>query len=178
MITSALPGEGKTMVAANLGIAFAEAGVRTLVVDTDLRRGRLHRLFGYRRAPGLGDVLAGEMPAEKAIRPTPRENLYVMNAGKAPEPGGDPLASEALAKTIAQLRDSLDLVILDAPPVLGLLATGILAPHTDAAVLVISGAQFSPNAVGAAVEILRGSGVKLRGFVVNRARDAEGFGLL
>ena len=169
MITSATPGEGKTMTAANLGIAFAGAGVRTLVVDADLRRGRLHRLFGYRRAPGLGDVLAGEIPAEKAIRPTPRENLYVMNAGKMPESGGDPLAAEAFAKTIAQLRESLDLIILDAPPVLGLPATAILARHTDAALLVVSSGQTSPKTAGAAVEVLRGSGAKLRGFVVNRA---------
>ena len=169
LVTSAMPGEGKTTVAANLGIAFAKEGVRTLVIDTDLRRGRLHRLFGYRPAPGLGEVLAGEVVAEKAIRSTPRENLYVMNAGQAPGPGGDPLAAEAFAKTIAQLRESLDLLILDAPPVLGLPATATLAPHTDAALLVVSGAQTPPKAVGAAAALLRGSGAKVRGFVVNRA---------
>ena len=169
MITSAVPGEGKTTVAANLGIAFAESGVRTLVIDTDMRRGRLHRLFGYRPSPGLGDVLAGAISSEKAIRPTPRENLYVMNAGKAPGPEIELLASEAFGKLIAQLRESLDLLILDAPPVLGLAATATLAPHTDAAVLVISSAQTSPKAAGAAVGMLRASGAKVRGFVANRA---------
>ena len=169
MITSAVPGEGKTTVAANLGIAFAESGVRTLVIDTDLRRGRLHRLFGYRPSPGLGDVLAGATSPEKAIRPTPHQNLYVMNAGKAPGPEIELLASEAFAKMIAQLRESLDLLILDAPPVLGLPATATLAPHADAAVLVVSPAQTSPKAAGAAVEMLRASGAKVRGFVANRA---------
>ena len=169
MITSAVPGEGKTTVAANLGIAFAEAGVRTLVIDTDLRRGRLHRLFGYRPSPGLGDVLAGAIASGEAIRPTPHQNLYVMNAGKAPGPEIELLASEAFARMIAQLRESLDLLILDAPPVLGLDATATLAPHTDAAVLVVTPAQTSPKAAGAAVEMLRASGVKVRGFVANRA---------
>ena len=168
MITSAVPGEGKTMTAANLGIAFAETGVRTLVIDTDMRRARLHRLFGYRPAPGLDDVLSGAIPATKAIRPTPHQNLYVMNAGKAPGPEIERLASDAFAKMIAQLRDSLDLLILDAPPVLGLPATATLAPHTDAALLVVSSAQTSPKAAGAAAEMLRGSGAKVRGFVVNQ----------
>ena len=170
MITSAVPGEGKTTVAANLGIAFAEAGARTLVIDTDMRRGRLHRLFGYRPSPGLGDVLAGAVSSGKAIRPTPRENLYVMNAGQAPGPEIELLASEAFAKMIAQLRESLDVLILDAPPVLGLPETAQIAPHTDAALLVISGAETSPKAAGAAVELLRANGVKVRGLIVNRTQ--------
>jgi septum formation inhibitor-activating ATPase MinD len=97
-------------------LAFAKSGVRTLVIDTDMRRGRLHRLFGYRPSPGLGDVLAGEIPAEKAIRATPHENLYVLNAGKSPEPSAGLLTSDTFAKTITQLRDSLYLLIFDAPP--------------------------------------------------------------
>ena len=169
MITSAVPGEGKTTVAANLGMAFAASGVRTLVIDTDLRRGRLHRLFGYRPAPGLGEVLVGAMSSEKAIRPTPHENLYVMNAGKAPGPEIELLASAAFGKMIAQLRDSLDLLILDAPPVLGLTATATLAPHTDGVILVVSPTQTSPKAAGVAVGMLRAGGAKVRGFVANRA---------
>lgn len=169
MITSATPGEGKTTVAANLGIAFAETGVRTLVIDADMRRGRLHRLFGYRPAPGLADVLAGAIAVRDAIRPTPHQNFYVMNAGKTPQPGVDLLASESFGKTMTQLRDSLDLLIIDAPPVLGLPATAIIAPNTDSALLVLSLEQTSPTAAAAAVEMLRASGAKVRGFVLNRA---------
>ncbi len=169
MVTSAMPGEGKTITAANLGIAFAEAGARTLVIDTDMRRGRLHRLFGYRVAPGLGELLAGKASAENAIRPTPHENLYVINAGKAAAPGADLLDSEALTRTIAQLRGSLDVLILDAPPVLGLRAAASLAPRCDATLLVVSPGKKSAQAAVAALEILRARSAKVRGFILNRA---------
>ena len=176
MITSAFPGAGKTTVAANLALAFAETGVRTLVIDTDLRRGRLHRLFGYRPTPGLGDVLAGAMSAEEAIRATPHENLYVLNAGKIPAPGSSTLASEAFAKIVAQLRGSLDLLIFDAPPVLGLDATAALAPHADCTLIVISPGKKSAQAAPAVIAALRKRGAKVRGFVLNRVTSAHGAG--
>ena len=75
MVTSAMPKEGKTVVASNLAISFSQTGTRTLLIDTDLRRGRLHRLFGYRKSPGLADVLLGECTLDEAIRPTTHENL-------------------------------------------------------------------------------------------------------
>lgn len=168
MITSAFPGEGKTTVAANLALAFAESGVRTLIIDTDQRRGRLHRLFGYRPTPGLGDVLAGAMSAEEAIRATPHENLYVLNAGNIPAPDGPTLASEAFAKTVAQLRGALDLLIFDAPPVLGLDATAALALHADFTLIVISPGKKSAQAAPAAIAALRERGAKVRGFVLTK----------
>ena len=169
MITSALPGEGKTVVAANLGIAFAESGVRTLVIDTDMRRGRLHRLFGYRQSPGLGNVLAGEICAEKAIRPTPHENLSVLNAGSATAPNTGPLASEVFAQTIERVRESFDLLIFDAPPVLGLPAAAALASRADAVLLVVLASQTSQRAARAAAEVLRARGANVSGLVLNRA---------
>ena len=169
LVTSAMPGEGKTIVAANLGITFAESGARTLVMDTDLRRGRLHRLFGYRPTPGLSGLLTGELSLQQTIRDTPHENLRVINAGLPPAPGGDPFASDAFADVIAKLRESFDLVIFDAPPVLGLQTTALLAPLVDAGIIVVSPDQAPPNAARAAIDLMRGSGVKVRGFVVNRA---------
>ncbi len=169
IITSAMPGEGKTVAAANLGISFAASGLRTLLVDSDVQRGRLHRLFGYRPAPGLADLLSGNETLETAIRATPYENLCVLNAGNAPASGSDPLAAKAFASTLAQLRESFDLLILDAPPVLGLTATALLAPHADATIVVASSGQVPPGAVRAALESLRGSGAKVRGFILNRA---------
>ena len=69
MVTSAMPKEGKTVVSSNLAISFGQTGARTLLMDTDLRRGRLHRLFGLRKSPGLSDYLLGKVSLEEAIRP-------------------------------------------------------------------------------------------------------------
>lgn len=168
MVTSALPGEGKTVVAANLGIAFADSGVRTLLIDTDVPRGRLHRLFGYRPAPGLGNVLAGQIPAEKAVRPTPHQHLHVLNAARGAAPNAEWIASEIFAKTITQFREAFDLVILDAPPLLGFSAAAALASHADVVLLVVSPTRASRQA---AAEVLRGGGVKVSGLVVNRAAE-------
>src|SRR5258708_3435688 len=82
MVTSAMHKEGKTVVSSNLAASFALTGAKTLLIDTDLRRGRLHRLFGYRKEPGLSNVLLGECTLEEAFRPTAQENLTVLSAGR------------------------------------------------------------------------------------------------
>ena len=168
MVTSAMPGEGKTLVAANLAIAFAEDGVRTLLIDADLRRGRVHRHFGHRRAPGLGGVLSGESPLDETIREISPEKLFVLNVGKRPDNPMDLLASDRFAAMMKTLRETHDLIVIDAPPVLGLSATFVLQPHVDAVVLVVAIDRTPAHAAKAAVDALRGHGAKVCGFVVNR----------
>ena len=104
MVTSAMPKEGKTVVSSNLAVSFAHTGARTLLIDTDLRRGRLHRLFGYRKDPGLSNVLLNEVTLEEACRPTGEENLSILSAGRHLESGTELLGSPRFAELMQTLR--------------------------------------------------------------------------
>ena len=168
MVASALPAEGKTTVAAHLAMAFAQNGARALLIDTDLRRGRLHRLFGWRKTPGLSGVLSGEIPLDEAIRRTPQKNLFVLNAGNPVTTATDLLASDAFAAAMTALRERHDIIVLDTPPVLGLAETSVLQKHVDGVLMVVANEGTPARSVRAAIDILRGRGAKVLGFVLNR----------
>lgn len=170
MVASAMPAEGKTTVAANLAMAFAENGARVLLIDTDLRRGRLNRLFGYRKTPGLSNMLLGEIPLEEAIRRTSQNNLSVLNAGQPTATSTDLLTSDTFAAAMTALREKHDIIVLDTPPVLGLVETSVLQRHVDGVLLVISNEDTPRSSIRAAIETLRGRGAKILGFVLNRAK--------
>lgn len=168
MVTSALPKEGKTVISSNLAASFALTGARTLMIDTDLRRGRLHRLFGYRKEPGLSNVLLGEISLEQAIRPGLRENLFVISAGRYLESNTELLASPAFTALMKELRGKFDRIILDTPPVLGLSDTAIMQSHVDGVLFVIWTGQTPKSSVQPAIEALRANGANFYGFVLNR----------
>jgi polysaccharide biosynthesis transport protein len=168
MVTSALPKEGKTVISSNLAASFALTGARTLMIDTDLRRGRLHRLFGYRKEPGLSNVLLGEASLEQAIRPGLRENLSVLSAGRYLESNTELLASPAFTDLMKELRGKFDRIIIDTPPVLGLSDTAIMQSQVDGVLFVIWTGQTPKSSVEPAIEALRANGANFYGFVLNR----------
>lgn len=168
MITSAMPKEGKTVVSANLAISFARNGGRTLLLDTDLRRGRLHRLFGYRKSPGLSDVLLDDVSIDDACRPTSYENLSVMSAGKHLDTGTELLASQKFTDIMNALRGKFDHVIVDTPPVLGLSETSILQKLADGVLFVIWSGNTPMGSIKAAIDMLQKHGANFYGFVLNR----------
>lgn len=168
MITSAMPKEGKTVVSANLAISFARNGGRTLLLDTDLRRGRLHRLFGYRKSPGLSDVLLDDVSIQDACRPTSYENLFVLSAGKHLDTGTELLASQKFTDIMNSLKEQFDHVIVDTPPVLGLSETSILQKLADGVLFVIWSGNTPMGSVKAAIDMLNKHGANFYGFVLNR----------
>jgi len=168
MITSAMPKEGKTVVSANLAISFARNGGRTLLLDTDLRRGRMHRLFGYRKSPGLSNVLLGEVSLQDACRPTSHENLFVLSAGKHLDTGTEMLASQKFTDIMAALRSQFDHIIVDTPPVLGLSETSFLQKLCDGVLFVIWSGNTPMGSVKAAIDMLQNHGASFYGFVLNR----------
>jgi polysaccharide biosynthesis transport protein len=168
MVTSALPKEGKTVISSNLAASFALTGARTLLIDTDLRRGRLHRLFGYRKEPGLSNVLLGEVSLDQAIRPGLRENLSVVSAGRYLESNTELLASPAFTALMKELRGRFDRIIVDTPPVLGLSDTSIMQSQVDGVLFVIWTGQTPKSSVEPAIEALRANGANFYGFVLNR----------
>jgi succinoglycan biosynthesis transport protein ExoP len=168
MVTSAVPKEGKTVVSSNLAASFALTGARTLLLDTDLRRGRLHRLFGYRKDPGLSNVLLKQNTLEEALRPTSHENLTILSAGSHLPSGTELLGSPDFAELMKELRTRFERIVIDTPPVLGLSETSILQSHVDGVLFVIWTGHTPKSGVQSAIEMLRANGANFYGFVLNR----------
>ena len=168
MVTSAMPKEGKTVVSSNLAVSFAHTGARTLLIDTDLRRGRLHRLFGYRKDPGLSNVLLNEVSLEEACRPTGEENLSILSAGRHLESGTELLGSPRFAELMQTLRLRYDRIVVDTPPVLGLSETSIMQGLVDGVLFVIWTGHTPARSARTAVDMLVANGANFYGFVLNR----------
>ncbi len=168
MVTSAMPKEGKTVVSSNLALSFAQTGAKTLLLDTDLRRGRLHRLFGYRKQPGLSGVLLGQVTLDEALRPTHHENLTVLSTGQHIESGTELLGGQKFKDIMAELRQRFDRIVMDTPPVLGLSETSVLQKEVDGVLFVIWSGHTPIKGVRSAVEMLQANGANFYGFVLNR----------
>ena len=167
MITSAMPKEGKTVVSSNLAISFAQMGENTLLIDTDIRRGRLHRLFGLRKSPGLSDLLLGKVSLEDALR-RGKENLTVLSAGEHLESGTELLSSQKFTDLMLELRRRYERIIVDTPPVLGLSETSILQNHVDGILFVIWSGRTPIRNMKTALDILQANGANFYGFILNR----------
>jgi polysaccharide biosynthesis transport protein len=168
MITSAMPKEGKTVVSSNLAASFVQMGAKTLLIDTDLRRGRLHRLFGLRKSPGLSDVLLGKVPLDDALRSGGRENLTILSAGQHLESGTELLGSQKFTDLMQELRGRFERIIVDTPPVLGLSETSILQRHVDGVLFVIWSGRTPIRNMKTALDILAANGANFYGFILNR----------
>ena len=168
MVTSAMPKEGKTVVSSNLAVSFAHTGARTLLIDTDLRRGRLHRLFGYRKDPGLSNVLLGEATLEEACRSTGQENLTIISAGRHLESGTELLGSSRFRELMQTLRERYDRIVVDTPPVLGLSETAMMQSLVDGVLFVIWTGNTPARSAKSAVDMLAANGANFYGFVLNR----------
>jgi succinoglycan biosynthesis transport protein ExoP len=120
-VTSAAPSDGKSLISANLALSFAEAGLRTVLVDGDTRRGTLHRVHGLKAGSGLTEYLVGAIDAEQAVRATSHPNLSLVSCGARHPRSPELLATPRLKNLIDHLSQRFDVVIVDTPP----LAAGI-----------------------------------------------------
>lgn len=137
-ITSASPGDGKSTVATHLALAAANMGRRVLLIDTDLRRPQVHKLFGVTNGRGLSNVLSTGADLRQAIQAAPQDkNLYLLPAGTLPPAPGRLLSSKKMRLLMEQLKQRFDLVILDAPPLLGFADAKLSASHTDGILMVV-----------------------------------------
>ncbi len=169
------PGVGKSFVIANLAHLLAESGKRVVIVDCDLRRGTLHRVFGQRRGLGLADVIAG-LPLEEALRPTGQPLLGLLTSGTLPPNPAELLSSERLARLVALLSDRYDLVLLDTPPVLAVTDAVLVAGHAGVNLLVARSGAHPMRELLAAVRQLGRGGIRVNGFVLNAVQLDRGLG--
>ena len=178
VVTSAMPGEGKSTSSSNLAVTLAQQGSRTLLVDADLRRGTLHRIFEVPQEPGLTHVLLGMATLDEAVREVEVGEgvlLYVLAAGAFPPNPAEILGSERMAKLLEELRARYDAVIFDAPPLNLVTDATVLAKSVDAAVLVTRNGFTDKRALHHAASQLLQVRAPVSGVVLNDV-DVEGGG--
>jgi capsular exopolysaccharide synthesis family protein len=167
LVTSATPNEGKSTVAVNLAITMALAQVRVLLVDADLRRGTLHRVFKRDCDPGLSDLLLGRVPAEECILPTSVPNLDLAARGTSVPNPGEIFLGARLDQFLRDVYESYEYVIFDSSPVLAADDTTSLAPKLDAAMIIVRFSHSSTRLSKKAIQLLRDRQANVIGLICN-----------
>ena len=168
-VTSSEAGDGKSTLVGNLGIAMAQSGKRVLIIDADLRKPRVHRLFGVFGGTGLTDVLEGELDWSEAVQGTHIERLHVMAAGSETQLPAELLSGPRLGDVLKEAAQSYDWVLVDTPPLLAVSDPCIVAPHVNGMVMVVRIEKNKREAVQTATEMLQNHGLPLVGVVANES---------
>ena len=174
--TSAMPGEGKSTLAASLAVQAAGAGLRTILVDLDRWRPAVGTLLGQPPAEGVADVLAGNVPVATAIRRHATVALDILSAGTASHSGAEAVGGTGMAALIATLRSRYELVVLDSPPVLAVADAILITDLADITLLVCAWRATTRDTIGHAVRMLRAAGAPLYGVVINKAPQTDQLG--
>ncbi|WP_028321878.1 GumC family protein [Desulfatiglans anilini] len=173
LITSATPQDGKTVTTANLGVTMAQAGSRTVIIDCDLRKPKLHKVFGVKSDCGLTNLLVGAKGSEQAILATEVPGLDLIPSGPIPPNPSEMLGSSQMADLLTTLRSRYERILLDSPPVTAVTDATVLASAVDGVVLVIRAGSTVRAAAAGAVDQIRAVGGHILGGLLN-AVDADG----
>jgi capsular exopolysaccharide synthesis family protein len=180
VITSSIPQEGKSTTTANLAITLAQAGLKVVLVEADLRRPKLMQYLGVEGAVGVTSVLIGRVSLDDALQPWGNGSLMVLPSGPTPPNPSELLGSQGMAELISALESRADIVLVDAPPLLPVTDAAVLAKICDGALLIVRHGVTSREQVARAVESLRVVDAHLIGNVLNMAPakgpDAYGYG--
>lgn len=168
LVTSTAPGEGKTVVAANLAVAIAQAGQRVVLIDADMRRPRVHDMFRIGAEPGLSSLLRGSAKPSQVLRTTSVQDLWILPAGAIASNPAELVGTPAFARFLTSLAAHFEWIVIDSPPVQAVTDASIIA-HTASSVLFVVGADMtSRRTAQAAIEQLEAAHAKFVGAVLNR----------
>jgi tyrosine-protein kinase Etk/Wzc len=167
LMTGPIPGVGKSFLSANLAAVCAQAGQRVVVVDGDMRKGRLHDTFKQTAAGGLSDVLSGQLEATQAVRSGNLDNLSWVSRGSAPPNPSELLMQPRFTEFLEYLSDEFDLVIIDTPPVLAVTDAAIIGKQVGTTLMVVRFDVNTPKEVDIARTRLASAGVPLKGTILN-----------
>jgi Mrp family chromosome partitioning ATPase/uncharacterized protein involved in exopolysaccharide biosynthesis len=185
LFSSAGPEEGKSITISNLAIVMAEGGLRVLLVDGDMRRSKIHTIFGLqKKEPGLSnvltrantieeairkftDILMGELGVDGALKVPGLDNLSILTSGSLSTIPTELLGSTEFAQLLEKLREQFDLILIDSPPVLAVADAAILAPKTDGVILVYRVGKTARSALARTKTQLTASGASVKGVVLN-----------
>ncbi len=167
IITSALPNEGKTTNCFNLGIALAQMNSKVLLIDSDLRKPALYKLFSLSKGPGFSEVLAGGLSSAEAIQTTGYSNLQVLSAGETPTNPVELLGSAAMRELISEASEQYDFVLLDMPPVNLVADVLTISELVDGTVLVVREGETKHPEFQRALSSLKFAHAKILGIILN-----------
>ena len=181
LITSTFPGEGKSWVASNLAVTFAQAGKKVVLIDADMRKGRQYTIFGISPIPGLSNYLSGiDMDDEERditdiadyIQDTEIDNLFVMPAGNIPPNPSELLISPQMVNLLEQLKELCDIVIIDGTPNELVTDSLIITRLVDSTIIVTASKQTKKDNLRRAIQNIQNVGGKIAGVVVNKVPSA------
>lgn len=176
VVTSSGPSEGKTTTVCNLGISMAEAQYKTIIVDCDQRKPKVHRIFEISNEKGLSDLLIDEVSIEDVLNKTSVDNLYVLPSGTRPPNPSELLASTKMHQFLDYLKENFDYIVLDAPPIIMVTDAQILSQYSDGCLLVIASGEADKEAAIKAKKLLENVNAKIIGVVLNKLeRPGRGY---
>ena len=175
LVTSSIPGEGKSFISSNLATAFAQTDETTLLIDCDLRLGRIHKIFGVSNDKGFSNLLASQSVVNCAdfIKKTPIPNLYVIPRGTVPPTPSELLNSTNTKRVINFLRENFSRIIFDGVPINGLPDSLIMASLVDRVVLVTAVGYTKIDELMEAKKALEKIDANIAGVVVNRVNQTK-----
>ena len=174
LVTSSAPNEGKTVTAANLAVAFAQAGRSTILVDADLRKPAVHVIFKVPNQHGLTTMLRSDIATvDTTSRATEQADLRIITSGPLPPNPAELLGSQRMHTIVEKLRSQAELIIFDAPPVQAVTDAAVMSAYLDATVLVVDVKSSRVGAVRQASEALARAGANVLGVVLNRVSPAS-----
>jgi capsular exopolysaccharide synthesis family protein len=177
MVTSVQPGEGKTNTCLALAMSFARMGKRVVIMDLDLRRPNVHRLFKLQNKIGAANLLSGQADAAQVVRPSGIEGIDIITAGPIPPNPTELIMGQQLMAIMAELQSTYDIVFIDAPPVLALADAVILSSKVESTIFIIESGRNSPTALRSAVNRIAANGGDIVGGILTKYDPARmGYG--
>lgn len=167
MITGPSPAVGKSFISVNLAAVCAQAGQRVLLLDADLRKGHVHTAFRDANTHGLSDYLTGGIDLNGLIKPSGQEGLSYAARGKAPPNPSELLMHDNFSRLLRQAGEQYDLIIVDTPPALAVTDASIVGQHAAITLMVVRFHLNPPKEIARALQLLEGSGVKVKGAILN-----------
>lgn len=172
VVTSPAPDEGKSTTIANLAVTIAQGGRRTILVDCDLRRPSLHDYFSLQNDVGLTTMVLDET-AELRLQDTGVDNLSLLSSGPKPPNPADLLGSRHIDRVLDLLKEQADMVLLDAPPVLGVTDAAVLGAKADGVLLVVSAGKTRRDHAERARDLLEKARVRIVGVALTNASQED-----
>jgi capsular exopolysaccharide synthesis family protein len=173
LVTSATTGEGKSTIASNLSItASAHRMKKTLLIDSDLRRPVLHRLFDHHREGGLTDVLIGDVKLEDSLQSTKLKNLWILTSGTHHPNPTKLFDSQKLSETLAAARFYFELIVIDCAPVIPVSDALLMGREVDGVIMVVKAGETPREVSKRACDLVRESGANLLGITLNNVKEA------
>jgi capsular exopolysaccharide synthesis family protein len=170
LVTSSLPGEGKTTTAVNTALSLAQTGATVVIVDADMRRPRLRGIFGLEATAGLSSILSSEMSDEEMVsivHHDPDSELNILTSGPIPPNPAELLGSEQMRRLVAALQKSFTHVVIDSPPIASFTDGVLISTMVDGVLLVVHGGKSSRHVVRRSRQLLQDVGAKIFGVVLN-----------